>query len=250
MSNALNAVPPPFGVLRRAAAGAWHVPAGIAFLLKRPRLWLLAALPSLAAGASVLLGFGFGLYAAPRLESGLLGSPDASSAWIYTPLAGTIWIATLAASMAAGLGLALLVVAPILDRLSCATEALVRGGVTDGAPGLRWEILQSLRGALYLLAAAPVVFLISLVPFVGLPLAALWAAAALSLQESDPVLARHGLTFAERREWHRRFRPESLGFGLAALVLLLVPCASLALAPAIVVGATRLVLELETLGAS
>jgi CysZ protein len=247
MSYALDAPAPPFGVLRRAAAGAWHVPGGIVFLLRRPRLWLLALLPALAAGASVLLGAVFGLYAAPRLESGLLDAPQGLSPWLYTPLAATLWIVTLMASMAAGLGLALLVAAPILDRLSRQTEAIVCGGVKDASRGLGWEIAQTLRGALHLLAAAPVAFLIGLVPIAGVGLGALWAAAALALQETDPVLARRGLTFAERREWQRRYRPESLGFGLAALLLLLVPCANLALAPAIVVGATRLVLELEAL---
>jgi uncharacterized protein involved in cysteine biosynthesis len=248
MSKALDAVAPPIGVLRRAAAGAWHVPAGIAFLLKRPRLWPIAALPAVIAGISVTGGLISGLYAAPFAETQLL---DADlSPWIYTPLAATIWIAALTTCMAAGLGVALLLAAPILDRLSQQTETLARGGVLESAPGLAWEVAESLRGALYFLAAAPVVFVLGLVPVVGPAAAALWAAAALSFQETEPALARRGLTFAERRDWHRRFRPESLGFGLTVLLILVVPCANVVLAPALVVGATRLVIELEEVAAA
>src|SRR5262245_24541167 len=35
------------GAMRRAGAGAWHVAAGFAFLLRRPSLWPLAVLPTL-----------------------------------------------------------------------------------------------------------------------------------------------------------------------------------------------------------
>ncbi len=47
--------------------------------------------------------------------------------------------------------------------------------------------------------------------------------------------------------WHRRYRAESLGFGLAGLVILFLPLANLLLVPALAVGATRLVLELQEL---
>jgi uncharacterized protein involved in cysteine biosynthesis len=51
--------------------------------------------------------------------------------------------------------------------------------------------------------------------------------------------------FGARRAWHRKWRPESLGFGLVGLVTLIVPFANLLLAPALAVGGTLLVLELE-----
>jgi CysZ protein len=89
------------------------------------------------------------------------------------------------------------------------------------------------------------VLLLSLVPVVGAPLALLWGGHALALQQTDPALTRRGLDFQARRRWHRRFRPESLGFGAAGLALLLVPIANLLLIPALTVGATRLVMELD-----
>jgi uncharacterized protein involved in cysteine biosynthesis len=51
--------------------------------------------------------------------------------------------------------------------------------------------------------------------------------------------------FGARRAWHRKWRAESLGFGLLGLMTLIVPFANLVLAPALAVGGTLLVLELE-----
>jgi uncharacterized protein involved in cysteine biosynthesis len=76
-------------------------------------------------------------------------------------------------------------------------------------------------------------------------LGAVWGAHALAFQLTDAALARRGLAFGARRAWHKRFRPESLGFGLMALAALVVPFANLLLAPVLTVGGTLLVLELE-----
>lgn len=235
------------GPLWRALAGAFHVPAGIAFLVRAPRLWLLAALP--AGLTAVLLVFGLlaGLFAVPfvdeliapqREERGLLALLFAAAIWGGLPVAGLLL----------GLALALLLASPILERLSWAVERHVLGQAIDARQGgLAWEVSQSLRGALYFAARTPGFFLVSLVPFVGPVLGALWGAHALAFQMTEPPLQRQGLDFWARRMWHRRYRAESLGFGLAGLVTLFLPLANLLLVPALAVGATRLVLELQEL---
>jgi CysZ protein len=238
-------LPPPVTPLLRASEGGWHVVAGFAFLLRHPRLWLLASGPALLAGLALVCGPLLGLFAAWRLERLLGPAPGQVGAWLGLMVTATIWSATILAVTALGFGLALLAAAPVLDRLSREVEVLARPGAVEAVLGLRWEVAQSLRRALYFLVRAPLVFLLGLVPFLGPALAALWAAHALAFQLTDPALARRGLGFEARREWHRRFRAESLGFGLLALFVLLVPCANLLLAPALVVGATLLVLELQ-----
>ena len=45
------------GIFRRAAAGAWHVPAGFALLARAPRLWPLALLPAFLAVFCIVAGF-------------------------------------------------------------------------------------------------------------------------------------------------------------------------------------------------
>ncbi len=232
------------GLLRRAAAGAWHVPGAFVFLARRPRLIPLAVVPALLAAACVGGGLVAGIYAGPSVEAALTPGPGRVPGFVAGLLAASVWIATLATCLVLGLALALLLAAPVLDRLSRETEVLERGRALEASRGLSWEIVESLRGALYFLAAAPFVFVLGLVPFLGPALAGVWAASALSFQLTEPTLVRHGLAFAERRAWHRAWRAESLGFGLLALLALVVPCANFVLVPALIVGGTRLVLEL------
>jgi CysZ protein len=156
-----------------------------------------------------------------------------------------LWAGTLAAGVVLGLAVALLLAAPVLERLSHRTEIVTRGGAPGLSAGMRWEVAQSLRSAAYFMAVAPFVLLLGLIPVVGPPLAALWAAHALAVQQTEAPLVRRGLGFHDRRQWHRRWRAESLGFGLAAFLTLLVPLANLLLAPALAVGATLLVVDLE-----
>lgn len=233
------------GTLLRAAAGAWHVPAGFAFLLRRPRLLPLAALPALA--AVVLLGTGAlaGLLVASRVEAAVLPEPGRLPEWLALPMMALLWIATTGAGAFLGLGLALALAAPLLELLSRRVETLARGLAEDASPGLVFEVKESLRGALYFLLAAPVLFLLGLVPLVGPFLSLMWGARAVALQMTDSALTRRGLRFADKRRWHREWRAESQGFGLAGMLGFVVPLANLLLGPALVTGGTLLVLELE-----
>jgi CysZ protein len=90
-----------------------------------------------------------------------------------------------------------------------------------------------------------VVLLLSLVPLVGPVAGTLWGAHALAFQQTDVPLARRGRDFRARRAWHRRYRAESIGFGLAGLVTVLVPFAILLIGPALAAGGTLLVIEFE-----
>lgn len=108
---------------------------------------------------------------------------------------------------------------------------------------MRWEIGQALVGSLYFLAAAPLVFLLSLIPLVGPIIALVWGAWVLALQQTDSPLTRRGLDLATRKAWHRFWRAESMGFGLAGLLLL--PLTNVLAGPVLTIGGTLLVLELE-----
>jgi uncharacterized protein involved in cysteine biosynthesis len=233
------------GTLRRAAAGAWHVPAGFAYLLRHPALWPVSLLPLVLTAACLVLGVLAGASVVIRVGPSLLpparGVPDVLG-FLMTLL---LWVGALVAGLLAGLAVALLLAAPALERLSRQVEARVAGRVAESPGGLVQELAQAFRAALYFALLAPLVFVLGLVPLVGPPIAAAWGAHALAHQHTEAPLARRGMSFAARREWHRRWRAESMGFGLAALVTLIVPFANLLLAPALAVGATLLVLELE-----
>ena len=233
------------GLARRAAAGAWQVPAGFAFLLWRPGLWPLAVLPVLSAVLLMIAGAVAGIYLVPGVESVFAPTPGRAPEWLELPVSLLLWTAAVGGGIFLGLGVALLLTAPLLDLLSRRVESRLRGSAADAGHGLRFELLQSLRGALYFLVAAPGVFLLGLIPLVGPLLSAVWGARAVAFQMTDPALTRRGLTFADKRRWHRRWLAESVGFGLAGMVGLLVPLANLLLGPALVTGGTLLVLDLE-----
>lgn len=211
------------GPIWRALAGAFHVPAGIAFLLGTLKFWPLAAYPAGLTAILLLLGLLGGLFAVPFADD--LITPQGEERGVSALLlAAAVWAGLPIAGLLLGLALALLLASPILERLSWAVERHVRGEAIDARQGgFVWEASQALRGALYFAARTPGVFLVSLVPFVGPALGALWGAHALAFQMTEPPLQRQGLDFWARRMWHRRYRAESLGFGLAALVILFLP---------------------------
>jgi CysZ protein len=201
--------------------------------------------------AVVLMLFGFvvGIYLGPWIEARVAPAPGSVPVWVDLPLSLLLWTATLGSGVFLGLGIALALAAPLLDRLSRQVEARARGGAADSGRGLRWEAGQAVQGSLYFLAAAPGVFLLGFIPVIGPFLSVAWGAGAVAFQMTDPALTRRGLSFADKRRWHRAWRAESMGFGLAGMVGLLVPLANLVLGPALVAGGTLLVLDLEDLGA-
>jgi uncharacterized protein involved in cysteine biosynthesis len=233
------------GVLRRGGAGAWHVFSGFWYLLRHPDLWPLAALPTLLAGVCVIGGLFLGAYSMRWLEGALLPAPGRISAGLGVVLMLALWVGALGAGVMLGLAVALLLSAPILERISRRVEERVRVTVPRGGASWRWDVAQGFKSGVYFLAAAPVVLLLSVIPLVG-PLAGLaWGAHALAMQETELPLARRGLDFRARLRWQRRFLAENIGFGVSGLVLLVVPCANFLLAPALTVGGTLMVLELE-----
>jgi uncharacterized protein involved in cysteine biosynthesis len=233
------------GALRRAGAGAWHVFSGFWYLLRHPELWPLAVLPTLVAAVCVIGGLFLGAYSMRWLEGALLPAPGRISAGLGVVLMLALWVGALGAGVILGLAVALLLSAPILERISRRVEEQVRVSLPQGGGSWRWDVAQSFKSGLYFLAAAPVVLLLSVVPVVGPAAGLTWGAHALAMQEAEMPLARRGLDFRARLRWHRRFLAESLGFGVAGLVLLVVPCANFLLAPALTVGGTLMVLELE-----
>jgi uncharacterized protein involved in cysteine biosynthesis len=235
---------------RHFLLGAWQLPKALAFLARRPRLWPGAMLPALAAAVLMAVGFGLGLLSGPFLEATAFEGSGPTPAWSGFVVSLGVRAVALVAGVLAGLGLALILAAPLLERLSRDVEAAARGQVLNRESGLRFEVAQSIRTAGYFLLRTPGIVLVGFVPFVGPALSAVWAAHALAFQNTEPVLGRRGLEFATRRAWHRRHRAESLGLGFASLVCLLVPCAGLLLAPAMVTAGTLLVLELDDAAAT
>jgi CysZ protein len=246
MRGDATTVPLPLpGVLRRAAAGAWHVPSGFVFLVRHPTLWPLAALPAGLALALLAAGAVAGVYLIPTVEASFAPRPGAWPEWVELPASLLLWTATIGAGAFLGLGLALLVGAPLLDWLSRRVETKARGGGVDSGGSFWAELWPAFRAGLYFVVAAPMVFALGLIPLIGPLLSVMLGARAVAMQMTDFALARHGASMRQRVAWHRRWLPESQGFGLAGMLGMLVPFANVLIAPALVTGATLLVLDLE-----
>jgi hypothetical protein len=229
----------------RLAAGAWHVPAGMAFLLRNSTLWSLAVGPTLIALFLVNAGAVGGVFLAPVVENRLAPSPVHTSAALGLALTLSLWTGIVSAAMSVGLALSLLLTAPLLERLSRKVEAQLGGRGAGRVPSAQWEFGAALRAGLFFLAASLVSLALALVPVVGPLLCLGIAAPLLAYQAVDPTLSRRGLAFPEKRHFLEQWRHEALGFGFAALLTLLIPAVSALLPPALAVGAARLVLDLE-----
>ena len=106
------------GPLRRLAAGAWHVPAGFVFLFRNPRLLPLAILPVLLVMVLLIGGLVFGAFVGAAVEPRLAPEPGHAPPWVAFLASLLIWAAALGAGTVLGVGLALVLAAPILDLLS------------------------------------------------------------------------------------------------------------------------------------
>jgi len=236
------------GWLRRAAAGAWHAAAGFAFLLRNPSLWTLALVPGLLTSFLLACGLLLGAFAIPQFEATVLPDRQGLPDWLELALLLTLWGGLALAGLLTGLAVALVLSAPMLERLSRRVEGQVQGSTVLAEPPL-WKLAGSLKGTLYFAALMPGVLLLGVVPLLGPALGGLLGAHALAFQLAEGPLARRGLDLPGRRAWHRRWRAESLGFGLAGVTALLAPGVNLllapTLAPALAAGAALMVSELE-----
>jgi uncharacterized protein involved in cysteine biosynthesis len=220
------------------------VPAGLLFLVRRPALWSYAALPALFGTLCLVSGLVLGAFLGAWVNGRFAPRRGAVPDGIDLIIEIGLWLGTVGLGLILGVGVALLVSAPLLELLSRKVELAQTGSLPPGGDrGL--DVLQSIARASYVLGAIPLAWILSLIPLVGPVLGLLVAAHALATQETAGVLARRGLDFRAQRRWHRRWWPEGLGFGLAGLVFLAIPIIDIVLIPAIVVGGTRLVLELD-----
>jgi len=233
---------------------------GLAFVLRRRRLWKYVLIPlavNVLLFGGLLVAF---VLAYPSLIALILPSVEV---WYKVVLRVLLWV--LGSALLALLfmftftAVGNLVAGPFCDLLSERVEGLVRGA-GEAPPMTAWaQVREALRGVLdelkriaFFLAGALLLLLLNLAPVIGTLLAtvlgALWAMLFLSLEFSDHYLARHWPRFRDRWGLVWSQRPASIGFGAATALLLLIPMANLVLIPTAVAGATLLWLRLAPPG--
>ena len=237
------AVPRPLTPFVRFLAGVSYVPGGALFLIRKPALWPVALAPLIAAGLLLMIGVFSGAFWAGRVEQALYGGGLRSiPSWLSFVVATGLWAGSISAGAILALAIAFALIGPFFEKLSQKVEEL-SGLRVRGSKGLHWEILQSFKTAAYFALSAPLAILLGLVPFLGPFLALALMAHRLAFQNTDAILLRRDMGFLARQAFHRRFGPECLGFGLGAVLLF--PLMNIFAVPVFVVGATRLVNDLE-----
>lgn len=236
-------VPEPLTPLVRFLTGISYIPGGAVFLVRNPRLWPVAASPLMIAAGLLLIGVFSGAFWAGRIEQAFFGGALRTvPPWLSFVVVTGLWAGSLAAGAILALAIAFALVGPLFEKLSQRVEE-ISGRAPQGSKGLRWEIVQSLKTAAYFALGAPVAILLGLIPFLGPLLALGFTGHRVAFQNTDAVLLRRGMDFTQRHEFHRRFRPETLGFGVASVLLF--PIMNVLAVPIFVVAATRLVNDLE-----
>jgi CysZ protein len=238
-------------------AGATDVLRGIGLFLRTPGVRLLGILPVVLAGLLVLALLGLLVVYLDELAAAL------------TPFADR-WDESSRTLVRVGAGLALLlggtvvlvmsftVIAqiigqPFYERISDRVEHQL-GAFPAGADARWWRSfprasLESLLLLALTLACTAPLFVLGLFPVVGqtvVPvLQALVAGFFLAVELLAIPLERRGLHLAGRLRFVWRHRAQTLGFGVTAFLLFLVPLMNLLAMPGAVVGATLLVRRLS-----
>jgi uncharacterized protein involved in cysteine biosynthesis len=195
------------------------------------------------AAALLMVGIFLGAFWAAWVQQSLFGESLRNvPVWFAFIVLVGLWFGSLAAGGIVALAIAFALLGPLFEKLSQKVEEL-SGLQVRGSKGLHWEIVQSVKTAAYFALSAPVAIALGLIPFLGPVLALGFTGHRVAFQNTDAVLLRRGLSFRERHDFHRRFRPETLGFGVASVLLF--PLMNVLAVPVFVVAATRLVNDLE-----
>jgi CysZ protein len=237
-------------------AGGADVLRGIGLFLGTPGVRLLGIVPVLLAGVLVLALLGLLVVYLDELAE------------VLTPFADR-WDESSRTLIRVGTGLvvllgstALLVVSftvicqiigqPFYERISDRIEHDLGGHAVQGAPWWRTFPRASLESALLLamtLACTAPLFVLGLFPVFGqtvVPvLQALVAGFFLAVELLAIPLERRGLHLGGRLRFVWRHRAQTLGFGITAFLLFLVPLMNVLAMPGAVVGATLLVRRLS-----
>ena len=238
-------------------AGAAEVFRGIGVFLGTPGVRLLGILPVLLAALLVLVLLGLLVAYLDQLAGALTPFADRwdeSSRTLVRVGAGlALLVASVAVLVVSFTVIAQIVGQPFYERISDRIEHQL-GAPPAGADAPWWRTLPraSLESVLLLgltLACSAPLFVLGLFPVLGqtvVPaLQAVVAGFFLAVELLAIPLERRGLRLAGRLRFVWRHRAQTLGFGVTAFLLFLVPLMNLLAMPGAVVGATLLVRRLR-----
>jgi CysZ protein len=249
--------PPPGPGIGGPVAGANDVLRGIGLFVRTPGVRLLGILPVLLAALLVLVLLGLLVVYLDELADAVTPFADRwdeSSRTLVRVGAGlALLLGSTAVLVVSFTVIAQIIGQPFYERISDRVEHQL-GAPPAGVDAPWWRTFPraSLESALLLaltLACTAPLFVLGLFPVVGqsvVPvLQALVAGFFLAVELLAIPLQRRGLHLAGRLRFVWRHRAQTLGFGVTAFLLFLVPLMNVLAMPGAVVGATLLVRRLS-----
>lgn len=220
---------------------------GVGKLVAKPAWWPLALVPmAMACLLTIALGF-----AGVKLAVWLLASIPDSAAWWRVPAEIALSFVAIVLACFVALGLAQPLAGPALEALVRRVEQELGLPERPSTPFLLdvWRSLVSaLLGALFGLPFLILAFLVNLIPggtVVAIPLKFLVVTIALAWDLCDYPLSVRGLSIGARVRFIAAHFWSVLGFSVGISLVALLPCGGLLILPAGVVGATRLLRDVD-----
>jgi CysZ protein len=238
-------------------AGVGTLGRGLGVLVRRPRLFLLGALPPLLI---TVLFVGLLVALVTQLDTLTVALTPFAAGW--NPDVATAVRVTLGAALVVGSGLLMIIAfstitlalgSPLYDKIAEETEiALGTPPAEVSEPLLRnagRTLVQSTVLILVSLLGSVVIVVIGLVPVVGgvvgAVLSAVFGGWMLALELVGSALERRGLrTLGDRRALLRTSRARVLGFAVPVFLLMAVPLLAVLVFPAATAGGTVLARDL------
>lgn len=244
----------------RAAASSFFGGAGaffrgLGFVVGRPAVWPLAAVPVLVAVVLTLILGALGIRAAGAAVEAL-GAPSSALGEAGTWLArALLYVVALVAAAFGGLALAQPLSAPALDAIvraqeralgvPLAADAATGGALASFGRGLRVTLVTLAVGVPVLGLLTVVDMLFPPAAVVTFPLKLCASALLATWNMVDYPFALRGAGVRARWAWFRANAAASFGFGLVLAALALVPFLGFLMLPVGVAGATRLVVSTQ-----
>lgn len=234
------------------AAGVRALGSGTGIILRSPKLLLLGAIPALISTLLLLGSLGTLIYFSGDLTSWMTPFADGWADFARKGLRVLLGAALVGAAALLGsisfIALTLLIGGPFYEHIAEQAEKQLGLDTSDDGAGFARQLGRGVRDSLKLvlvaLIGAVVLLVIGFVPvagqIAGVVLGSLFGAWVISLEMVGLVFQRRGFAFGERHRSLREHKAMTLGFGLPAYLLCLVPVLQLLVIPAAVVGGTLL----------
>lgn len=242
----------------RFVDGVKVIPRAIGMIARDARLRKLAIRPFLVSVVVVLIGLPFVLWFAGDLFRLVLPSSAEWSGFIETVVRILFTIAVTVAGLFVLLMLGRIIGAPFNSKLSEGVEEAYLGIQRNSSSSLgamvaegAGSVVTAIGRLLLFLLLYPPILVTQLIPVVGIfifpVLSTLYGAFALSFDFTESSWERHLPGFRNRLRFMREHLGAFLGFGLGAVVMMLIPFVNFLLIPVAVAAGTLLYLDISGL---